>query len=88
MMIMRQTHVPVGVSMWFTPVRRAFLAGLFLGGLGGFGLGNGHTTQGAIEHISQQIGCEHQIASKAIVLAKRHTIVAPSELPKDNCQHS
>lgn len=87
MLIMRQAHVPTGISVsLFTPVRRAFIGGLFLGAIGGFAFGNGHTTQNAIQAISQQVGCEHQVASKAIGLAKRPTIVTPSELPKDNCE--
>jgi hypothetical protein len=45
-------------SSWFTVERRGWVAAVVFAGAVGFGFGNGHTTQGAIQHVSQQLGNE------------------------------
>lgn len=84
---------------WFTTERRMWTVALFAALLAGFGLGNGHTTQGSIAHVSDQLGqtetalvssekvakCEHRIVQQTTALAKEPVIVDPSRIPKDNC---
>jgi hypothetical protein len=41
---------------WFTHERRYWLGLVAAAALVGFGIGNGHTTQGAVENISTQLG--------------------------------
>lgn len=41
---------------WFTRERRNWLAAILASGLGGFAVGNGHTTQNAITSISESYG--------------------------------
>lgn len=53
---------------WFTPQRRGLAIAFFLGACAGFGVGNGHTTQGAIEHVSAQLGD----AKGAVAVLQRH----------------
>lgn len=69
----------------------------------GFAAGNGHTTQGAVQNISQQLGdakkwarCEDRlavktaaVANKAIVGAWSATAPIPEfrDIPRDNCPH-
>lgn len=65
--------------------RRTWLALVLASGLVGFGFGNGHTTQNAIEDITAKAGCEHHRANVATKLALQPTIVDPKSIPKDNC---
>lgn len=80
---------------WIGVCAVAFCAGL--------ALGNGHTTQGAVAHISDQLGqakaaagCENHrasrataVAGKAILAANLDSMVVPKfrDLPVDNCPH-
>lgn len=57
---------------WLTFERRNWIALLFVAALGGFSAGNGHTTQGAVQNISSQLG------QKAAALKKEQT----EEIPK------
>lgn len=41
---------------WFKYERRNWIAAIALAFMAGYGLGNGHTTQGAIQNVSQQLG--------------------------------
>lgn len=52
---------------WLTLERREWLVTVALAGLLGFGLGNGHTTQGAVANISDQLGQQ----KKATVTASK-----------------
>lgn len=53
---------------WLTPSRKSAAVGFLLGAIAGYAGGNGHTTQGAIEHISAQYGD----AKKDTVTLQRH----------------
>lgn len=81
---------------WFTYERRKWIALVMAAVLSGFAWGNGHTTQNAIEHATEQAGCEHYRADKAIKVAKQGIDAAttfrvnppdPKALPVDNCPH-
>lgn len=90
-----------GFFSWLTPARRNLVAVFLLGLFVGYAGGNGHTTGGAIEHISQQLGdakvaakCEHAVAQKSQAIAKQAIVAAnvpeiaapdPSVLPADKC---
>ncbi len=58
---------------WFTFERRNWIMLAFLMGCGGFALGNGHTTQGAISHVADQYG-QAKVTVKAVTAQK-------------NCEH-
>lgn len=58
---------------WLTYERRNWLAIVLLALMGGYAGGNGHTTQGAVQNISQQLGTQGQILAKV----KQH----------DACEH-
>ena len=49
-----------------------FMVGVYIvsAGLAGFAIANGHTTTGAVEHISQQLGQKSAEASKLKALVK------------------
>lgn len=47
---------PRGMFGWLTFERKNWLATVAFALAAGFGLGNGHTTQGAISHVSDQLG--------------------------------
>lgn len=79
---------------WFTCERKEWLCVVAAAGLIGFGFGNGHTTQNAIEDISVQVGCEQQktrkvtaIAKTAIKAATDFSVNPPDAkaLPKNDC---
>lgn len=79
---------------WFTFERRNWIALVFVGALVGFWIGNGHTTQIAVQGLQAQAGCEHYvarttaaIAKKAIVAANTDGVPAPNvkTIPEDNC---
>lgn len=55
MLIMRKEYAETGLFNWLTPIRRAFFAGLFVGLAAGLAIANGHTTQGAIQNVNQQL---------------------------------
>lgn len=79
--------------------RRGWIAGVIGAALLGFAAGNGHTTQGAISHVSDQLGqekaaenCQHKRADKAVKVANQGIvsnyivtvpIPDPAALPKD-----
>lgn len=87
------------VNSWLTSERKGWIAGIVLCSMLSAGLMNGHTTQGAISHISDQLGdtkaklgqtsavagCEEWRAKKAAGLALQPQIVQPSQIPADNC---
>lgn len=49
-------HNSCGLLGWLTFERRNWMALILVAGAGGFSLGNGHTTQGAVQNISDQLG--------------------------------
>lgn len=49
---------------WFTPERRTWMAFAIGVGLIGFGIGNGHTTQNSVAHISAQLGDQKKVSAK------------------------
>lgn len=57
---------------WFTNERRLWLAACLACALVGFGIGNGHTTQGAIAQVSDQLGQN----KAALVKVQKQTIPA------------
>lgn len=85
----------------FTHERRNWVAIVLAAGLCGFGIGNGHTTQGAVAHISDQLGqtskklavtaCERgvarQVAGQAIAAANTGEVPVPdiSAAKDGNC---
>jgi hypothetical protein len=91
--------VPQVSTGWFTFERRNWVALVICAALAGFGLGNGHTTQGAIATVSDQLGqakaqipklaaragCEKWRADVSANLAKQSNMVDPSEIPADHC---
>ena len=48
-------HNDCGIFGWLTFERRNWIALVLAAGFGGFSLGNGHTTQGAVQSISAQL---------------------------------
>ncbi len=79
---------PREVSNWAQFTKREWFRGgliALVAGVGGFALGNGHTTQGAISHVSEQLGqakvvvdktkklvtCEHKRADVAGAVANQ-----------------
>ena len=68
---------------WFTYERRNWGGAIIICALAGYAVGNGHTTSGAIDHISDQLGqtehkaaivqkdasCEHNRANKIASVA-------------------
>jgi hypothetical protein len=83
------------MKCWLTSERKEWIAAVFVAALIGFWIGNGHTTQGAVEHISQELGCEHSRADKTAKVAKQAIVSAYSDnvpipdakaIPKD-CPH-
>lgn len=72
-------------NSWLTFERRNWIALVIVGTMAGFSVGNGHTTQGAISNISNQLGqkvgenhkltaaahCEGVRADKATVVARQ-----------------
>lgn len=90
------------VKRWLTFERRNWIALIAVGAFVGYGFGNGHTTQGAVQNISDQLGrtrkaegCEHWRANKATSVANQavvsnYTMDVPvpdlKAIPKD-CQH-
>lgn len=65
---------------WLTFERRNWLALAFVVGAAGYGVGNGHTTQGAIQDVSQQLG-----QKKAEVHALQ-TVTIPKLKAANNCE--
>jgi hypothetical protein len=83
------------IKCWLTSERKEWIAAVFFALLAGFCIGNGHTTQGAVEHISQELGCEHvradrstKVAKQAIVSAYSDSVPIPDarSIPRD-CPH-
>lgn len=101
MQVMERSHSATGFFGWFTYERRNWCAVIVLAACAGYAGGNGHTTQGAIVHVSQQLGdakakaaCEHKVAQKAKAVAKQGILAAtrddvaapdPRTIPADNC---
>lgn len=69
-----------GVSSWLTLERRNWIALVVVGSLGGFGLGNGHTTQGAVQNVSQQLG------QKSAQIHKLQTVDIPKLRAAVHCE--
>ncbi len=63
----------IPVLSWLTFERRSWLALAVVTGLAGFGIGNGHTTQDAIQDVSQKLG------QKSVQVQKLQTFA--------NCEH-
>lgn len=86
---------------WLTDERIKWLGAVIFVGVAGFMTGNGHTTQGAVQNIAQQLGdakaakaCEHRvakvnthIATQAIISLNNAYVPTPAlhEVAKDNC---
>lgn len=95
-MYLQSSHSSEGPMGWLTFERRNWLCAC-VGALAlGFAIGNGHTTQNAVQDIAAREACEHVVANKAIVVAKKAIkgatsdtapIPATSDLPRDNCPH-
>lgn len=73
--------------------RKGWIAAVIAAAVLGFAGGNGHTTQGAVAHISDQLGqekkaadCEHHRANATVQLALQPTVIEKSDLPPD-CKH-
>lgn len=62
-----QSLILAASESWLTHERRYWIAGVLLSAAVGFGVGNGHTTDEAIAHVSDQYG---QKAAKVVVLQK------------------
>lgn len=45
-----------GLFGWFTFERMSWMAAVLCAALGGFSIGNGHTTQSAVQNVSEQLG--------------------------------
>lgn len=83
MQLIQASHSQTGLLGLLTFERRNWLALVIMGFVSGYGVGNGHTTTGAVEHISDQLGqtehkaavveteaqCEHRRADKATAVA-------------------
>lgn len=67
-------------NSWFTSERELWLAAILFAGVAGFGIGNGHTTQGAILNVSQQLGDQ-----KAVVRDLK-TKVIPKLKAESGCE--
>lgn len=65
---------------WVTHERRNWIGAAILCGLFGFSLGNGHTTQGAIQHVSEQLG------QKQAEVHKLNTVVIPQLKAATHCE--
>lgn len=61
---------------WFTLERREWLCVVVAVGLIGFSIGNGHTTQDSIAHISTQLGDQKKIVAKVADIAGCQTVRA------------
>jgi hypothetical protein len=82
-------------GFFMTRERRGWVFALIAVGAACYGWGNGHTTQVAVEHISQELGCEHVRADKTAKVAKQAIVSAysdnvpipdPKLIPKE-CPH-
>jgi hypothetical protein len=78
MLIVRQSSP--SLLSWITPTQRAFVAGLFIGACGGLWVANGHVTQEAMQHVSDQYG---QTAKK---LKDVQTKVVPALKAQAGCE--
>jgi len=65
------------IFQWFTPERRVWILAVTMSGLLGFAMGNGHTTQNAIQNVSDAYGV------KSAEVAHLQTKVVPA-LKKEN----
>ncbi len=91
-----QSNVIRLARCWLTGERLEWLALTLAAGLIGFSVGNGHTTQNAIQHVADRAGCEQWRAEKAVKAAKQGVEAAttfsvnppdPKAIPtKDPCQ--
>lgn len=57
---------------WLTPARKSMALAFVAGAIAGYAGGNGHTTQGAIEHVSDQLG---QTKNKLVTVEKHDNCV-------------
>lgn len=80
MEIMQQSHNGTGLFGWLNFERRNWLAIAICTALAGFSVGNGHTTQGSIVNISQQLG------QKKAVIKKLETVDIPKIKAVAGCQ--
>jgi hypothetical protein len=62
--------------------RRNWIALAMVAAIGGYGLGNGHTTQTAVENVGQQLG------QKAAQLHKLQTVDIPKLKAEAKCEHT
>lgn len=67
---------------WLSFERRNWVALVVVAGMGGYALGNGHTTSSAIDHVSMQLG-----DTKAQV-HKLQTTEIPKLKAIVNCEHA
>lgn len=68
------------VADWLTHERRNWIGGIIVCALAGYGLGNGHTTSSAIDHVSMQLG-----DTKAQV-HHLQTVIVPQLKAAKNCE--
>lgn len=56
MLLMQANHEDTGLFGWLTYQRRTVGAAIVAAFALGFSIGNGHTTQGAVQDVSQKLG--------------------------------
>lgn len=76
---LQSQHQRTSAMEWFTKERRMWLAACGLCALAGGGYMNGHTTQSAVSHISDQLG------QKTVALKKTQTVVVKLQAA-NNCE--
>lgn len=67
-------------TSWLTTERKNWAAAVLMACAVGYGLGNGHTTQNAISHVSMQLG------DKKAVIKKLETVDIPKIKAVAGCQ--
>lgn len=61
---------------WATTERRAWTFAVIASAAIGFGFGNGHTTQGALSHVTWQLGQQKKVVAKLADVAGCQTLRA------------
>lgn len=74
--------MPTDRENWLTNERKNWLGAVIVALCAGYGVGNGHTTQGAIEHVSEQVG------QKDAKLKALQTKIIPALQDQAGCEHS
>jgi len=82
MELMHLNPAPDSRFSWFNYERRNWIVALALAACVGYAGGNGHTTQGAILNVSQQLG------DKKAELTTLKTKVIPKLKAQAGCEHS